>query len=90
MLELILGCQRHVGMSKCSSRPTGALMRVDHFSGSNAVLAHVRAVPYVHRHLALKEGFFYVLTPWSCTLSSAEESLRKQHIPPHTSEPCTP
>lgn len=77
-------------MSKCSSSPTGDVVHIDHFSSSNAVLVHAHAGPYVHGHLGLKECFFYVLTLWSCTLSSVEENLRKQHIPPHTSEPCAP
>lgn len=52
MLQVILGTQRHMDMSKGSRSPTRALKHVNYFSSSNVIPAHVHAMPYVHRHLA--------------------------------------
>lgn len=97
MLELVYPWQPQ--MHGCVQAQQEALMHINHSSSGNATCAHVRALPYVHRHLAYipKSSFIplpptppYVESLEICTLNSVEENLRKRCIRPHTSEPCTP
>lgn len=95
----IPGSHRCMDVFKHSKSPARALMHINHSSSGNATCAHVRALPYVHRHLAYipKSSVIplpptppYVESLKICTLNSVEENLRKRCIRPHTSEPCTP